>query len=98
LPDTRIYVLAVKPSVLRWSVWPVAQQVSAGYKEIADKDALVYYVDVATPFLKEDGSVRTDIFIQDNLHLNDTGNAIWGAAIRAALLPVEAQFDAATSR
>ena len=93
LPETRIYVLAVKPSVSRWSVWPVAQQVSAGYKQMAENDPLVYYIDVATPLLNEDGNVRTDIFVQDNLHLNDLGNEIWGATISAALMPIEAEFE-----
>ncbi|MEJ0098590.1 MAG: hypothetical protein WDO12_02095 [Pseudomonadota bacterium] len=32
----------------------------------------------------------TDIFVADNLHLNDKGNAIWGATIKAALMPLEA--------
>ena len=93
LPETRVYVLSVKPSVRRWSVWPTAQQVSAGYKEISDKDPLVYYVDVATPLLNGDGSVMTDIFVEDGLHLNDLGNAIWGATIKAALMPMEARFE-----
>ncbi|MBT5030989.1 MAG: hypothetical protein HOM55_01700 [Proteobacteria bacterium] len=93
LPETRVYVLSVKPSVLRWSVWPAAEQVSAGYKEIAENDPLVYYVDVATPLLNEDGSVRTDIYVQDDLHLNDLGNQIWGASIKAALMPIEAKFE-----
>ena len=93
LPDTRVYVLSVKPSILRRNVWPVAQQVNAGYKAIADNDPLVYYVDVATPFLNNDGSVMTDIFVADGLHLNDLGNSIWGAAIKAALMPMEARFE-----
>ena len=93
LPETRIYVLSVKPSVLRWNAWPVAQRVSAGYKKIADDDPLVFYVDVATPFLNYDGSVMTDIFVEDNLHLNDLGNAIWGATIKAALMPMEAILE-----
>ena len=93
LPATRIYVLSVKPSVLRRNAWPVATQVNAGYKEIADNDPLVYYVDVATPFLNSDGSVMTDIFVADNLHLNDLGNSIWGATIKAALMPMEARVE-----
>lgn len=93
LPQTRIYLLAVKPSVLRWDVWDRAQAVSAGYKAIADRDPLVFYVDVATPFLNVDGSVMTDIFVADNLHLNDLGNAIWGASIKAALMPQEARLE-----
>jgi hypothetical protein len=31
--------------------------------------------------------------VEDNLHLNDMGNLIWGAAIRAALMPQEARFE-----
>ena len=93
LPQTRIYVLSVKPSVLRWGVWPQAQEVSAGYRKIAAADPLVHYVDVAIPFLKEDGNVRTDIFVRDNLHLNELGNEIWGATIKAALMSVEAGYE-----
>jgi len=94
LPATRIYVLSVKPSILRRAAWPVAQQVNDGYKEIADNDPLVYYVDVANPFLNGDGTVMTDIFVGDNLHLNDLGNSIWGATIKAALMPMEARMEA----
>jgi hypothetical protein len=93
LPDTRIYVLAVKPSILRWSVWDAAQSVNTGYQAIANADPLVIYVDTATPFLKVDGTVMDDIFVSDNLHLNDMGNLIWGSVIRAALMPEEARFE-----
>jgi lysophospholipase L1-like esterase len=93
LPQTRIYVLSIKPSVLRRAVWPAAQAVNAGYRQMAAEDPLVYYVDVATPLLNRDGSVMTDIFVADNLHLNDLGNAIWGAVIKAALMPMEARLE-----
>ena len=93
LPETRVYVLSVKPSLARVDVWDDAQAVSAKLKAIADHDSQVHYVDVATPFLKADGTVMDDIFVEDGLHLNDKGNAIWGTAIKAALLKVEGQFE-----
>ena len=93
LPQTRIYVLSVKPSVLRANVWNEAQQVSAGYMAIAERDPLVHYVDVATPFLWADGTVMEDVFVEDNLHLNNLGNLIWGSAIQAALMPLEARHE-----
>ena len=93
LPETRIYLLSVKPSVSRWSVWSEAQAVSAGYREIAAHDPLVYYIDVATPFLDNNANVMTDIFIDDNLHLNELGNAIWGSLIKAGLMPMEARYE-----
>ncbi|MBL4573479.1 MAG: G-D-S-L family lipolytic protein [Gammaproteobacteria bacterium] len=93
LPETRVYALSVKPSVARLSVWPAAQRVSASLHAIAKSDPLVHYIDVASPFLKSDGTVMTDIFVEDGLHLNDKGNAIWGRAIKAGLMKVEGQFE-----
>ena len=93
LPETRIYVMAVKPSTLRVGVWENAKRVNAGYMEVAKKDPLVYFVDSATPFLGTDGHVMTDIFVEDGLHLNPMGNLIWGSIIRAALMPQEARYE-----
>lgn len=93
LPDTRIYVMSVKPSTLRRGVWPKAQEVNAGYRAIADSDPLVYYIDAATPFLDPEGNVMTDIFVADGLHLNDLGNSIWGPIIKAGLMPMEARYE-----
>ncbi len=93
LPETRIYVMSVKPSVLRVDVWDAAQGVNKRLHAIAEKDPLVYYVDAANPFLQADGSVMTDIFVEDNLHLNAMGNLIWGSVIRAALMPQEARLE-----
>ena len=93
LPETRVYVLSVKPSILREGVWSTAQQVNAGYQAIAASDPRVFYVDVANPFLDVHGKVMTDIFVEDGLHLNDLGNSIWGASIKAALMPMEARHE-----
>jgi lysophospholipase L1-like esterase len=43
--------------------------------------------------MDKNGTVMRDIFISDNLHLNDEGNEIWGRAIKAGLMPVEAIFE-----
>jgi len=93
LPQARIYLLSVKPSVLREESWPVALELNERYKALAQGDALVTYIDVATPFLKSDGSVMTDIFVEDNLHLNDKGYDIWAASVREVLMAHEAQYE-----
>ena len=93
LPEARIYVLSVKPSPIRESVWERAQLLNEHYQELADANPLVHYVDVATPLLEEDGSMRRDIYMRDDLHLNGSGNDIWGATIKAALMPIEAQYE-----
>jgi lysophospholipase L1-like esterase len=93
LPETRVYVLSVKPSRARWSAWERVQVLNKRYQEIADNDPLVYYVDVGTPLLNADGGLRRDIYMRDDLHLNGTGNEIWGATIKAALMPVESAYE-----
>ena len=93
LPQTRIYVLSVKPSLARVDVWPTAQRVSANMQAIAHADPLVHYIDVATPFVTADGSVMDDVFVADGLHLNDKGNEIWGRAIKAGLMKIEGQHE-----
>lgn len=93
LPDARIYLLSVKPSVARDATWPAAIEVNNRYQEVAAADPLIHYIDVATPFMKADGKVMTDIFRADDLHLNDKGYVIWAAAIKEELMKYEAQFE-----
>jgi len=93
LPQTRIYIMAVKPSLSRSHIWNRAQEVNARYQALAASDPLVTYVDSATPFLEADGTVMDDIFIEDDLHFNAKGNLVWGAIIRAALMPREIRHE-----
>lgn len=93
LPDTRIYLLSVKPSVARVATWPVASELNQRYRALAASDPRIHFVDVATPFLQTDGKVMTDIFVDDNLHLNEKGYDIWAATIRQVLMTHEAQYE-----
>ena len=95
LPDTRVYMLSVKPSLARVNVWDKAQETSDLYREIVAGDNRLHFIDVATPLLKADGTVMDDVFIDDGLHLNDKGNRIWAAAIKSVLMEIEAEFEMA---
>jgi lysophospholipase L1-like esterase len=93
LPDTRVHVMSVKPSLARQAVWDKAQETNALYQAVAAADDSVYYIDVATPFLQADGTVMDDIFIDDGLHLNEKGTRIWASTIKAALMASEARHE-----
>ena len=86
LPQTRIYVLSVKPSTLRREYWDAAQQTNELLRGVVASNHRVNYIDVATPFMDENGEVMTDIFIEDGLHLNEKGTEIWANTIKAALI------------
>ncbi len=95
LPDTRVYVLSVKPSLARVNVWDKAQETNNAYKKIVTGDERLHFIDVATPFLKANGTVMDDVFVDDGLHLNDKGNRIWATAIKSVLMEIEAEFELA---
>ena len=95
LPETRVYVLSVKPSLARVNVWDKAQETNNLYQKIVTRDDRLHFIDVATPFLKADGTVMDDVFVDDGLHLNDKGNRIWATAIKSVLMEIEAEFELA---
>lgn len=92
-PAARIYLLSVKPSIAREDYWPIAVSLNNQYQTLAESDPRIRYIDVATPFMKSDGTVRDDIFVQDDLHLNEKGYDIWADAIREVLIEHEAQYE-----
>jgi lysophospholipase L1-like esterase len=83
LTDTRYYLISVKPSPSRWQFKSEYETLNQRFKELASLSPEIEYVDVWTPMLTPDGSmVQQDIFLEDDLHMNNAGYDIWEAAIR----------------
>ena len=97
LPHVRVYALSVKPSVSRWAVWSEAQKTNQLLELVCAKNDLLTYIDIATPMLDAQGHVRTDIFVEDDLHLNAKGNEIWAGVLRAVLMKHEGRYEGITS-
>ena len=93
LPEARVYILAVKPSLARWHLWPIMQATNAGLVERAAADARLTFIDVATPMLNEAGTPKPDLFIADGLHMNGAGYDIWREVVRPVLLAAEAALE-----
>jgi len=89
LPDTRIYVLSIKPSIARWEVWPQMKEANRLIEKACLSDVLLTYTDVSSAMLDETGQPRREIFQPDMLHLNESGYAIWKAALLPVLLEKE---------
>jgi len=95
LAPPRVYWLAVKPSLARWSLWPLMQAVNEGLRERASQHPRITFVDVATPMLNEQGMPREEIFVADGLHMNAKGYDLWREALRPVLLQAELEFERA---
>jgi lysophospholipase L1-like esterase len=89
-PDTRFYVMSIKPSPARWSVWPAMREANRRLERECAVDSGLVWIDVAGPMLGDDGRPRPEIFLPDSLHLDALGYEVWTAAVRPVLLAGEA--------
>jgi lysophospholipase L1-like esterase len=93
-PETRLYVLAIKPSIARWHDWTEVKQMNSILKALCEEDNRLIYVDIATPMLNGSGEPRTDIFLEDDLHMNKNGYKIWTSVVYPLLRDREGQYEA----
>ena len=86
LPDTWIYILAIKPSKLRWNQWPQMKAANKLMQEYAATQQRVQFIDIATPMFDANGNLPRDLFKSDGLHPTPKLYAMWTAIIKPILL------------
>jgi lysophospholipase L1-like esterase len=84
-PNKPIFFVSIKPSLARIDHMENMAKANALVRARADQADNLYYIDVFSAMLGEDGSPRKDIFIADGLHLNETGYALWTKIVREEL-------------
>jgi lysophospholipase L1-like esterase len=98
LPQARIYVLSIKPSISRWNIWPVMQAANKLLAEECAKNPLLTYVDVATGMLGADGKPRPELLGPDKLHMTRAGYEHWRDVLKPVLMKNEAQHETAAGK
>ena len=87
LPSVRIAFVSCKPSPSRAHLLDAQREANALIRAEAAKQKRVAFVDVFTPMLDANGQPRAELFIEDRLHMNAAGYAIWRDAIAPYLQP-----------
>ena len=82
LAATRIIFVGIKPSLSRWSLWPLMNEANLMIKKFSDKDERLFVFDSATPLLGSDGKPEEQYFLKDNLHLNSKGYDAWTRVLK----------------
>jgi lysophospholipase L1-like esterase len=77
LPESHIYLISAKPSPSRWHLKEKFMNFNEELEKISHGVSTITYIDVWNPMLDEKGDPKSDLFIQDNLHMNDKGYDIW---------------------
>jgi lysophospholipase L1-like esterase len=81
-----VYFIYVKPSPSRWKYEQVIVEANRLVKQFLSKQTQVGFIDIHQDMLHADGSVRDELFIEDRLHMNAKGYAIWQKKIAPVLL------------
>lgn len=93
LPETRITVIGIKPSLKRWEMVDEMRKANALNKAAAEADDRIDFIDVDAPSLGEDGKPRADLLKNDELHLNEAGYALWNELLTPYLSPEPAAVE-----
>ena len=84
LPDTKIVVLAPKPSLARRHLAEDCRQLSAALRTVALQHEFAF-VDFWDAMHSADGTLDARLFVSDGLHLNQKGYDTWVATLRREL-------------
>lgn len=77
LPRAKIFLISPKPSISRWHLRDRYLTTNLLLNRVSELHFSTYFIDVWTPMLNENGNIRSDLFIEDDLHMNAKGYAIW---------------------
>ncbi len=86
IPDAHTTFIAVKPSLSRWHLREKYLELNKELEFLAQQETNISFADVWTAMLGDNRLVRSDIFIEDGLHMNERGYKIWAQVIRPLLL------------
>jgi hypothetical protein len=83
--DTPVFWISVTPTPSRWAVWPEIKEANGMINEICESHRNTYFIDTEKYFLNSSGLPRSELFIDDKLHLNANGYSIWAGIIKNEL-------------
>ena len=78
-PDAPVLLIEITPCSKRFDAWEKIRAVNARLREVALSTPHTYFIPTASHFLTPAGTPRDELFVDDQLHLNQAGYQIWGA-------------------
>jgi lysophospholipase L1-like esterase len=85
LPSTRIVVIGLKPSLLRWKLREGMHQTNKLIRTRCAADRNCVYVDPWPSMIGKDGTPKPELFVEDGLHMTPEGYKAWTQMLRPHL-------------
>ena len=84
-PTAIIFIISIKPSFERQELLEVIQQINHGVLELSLQLPYLYQIKLYEALLDENEKIRSDVLLQDGLHLNKLGYEILKSQVEKAL-------------
>ncbi|MGI9240579.1 MAG: GDSL-type esterase/lipase family protein, partial [Verrucomicrobiales bacterium] len=86
--EAPIFLIAITPTKSRWPAWPEIKKSNAAMEAVCKAEKNVHFIRTEKAFLNTDGLPKTELFRDDQLHLNPDGYKLWTEIVRGSLEPV----------
>ncbi len=84
-PDAPVFFIGITPTPKRWAIWPKQREVNTAVRAFCQKNDETYFIGTESIYITAQGKPRSELFIEDQLHLNESGYLLWSAAIKSHL-------------
>lgn len=84
-PKTPVFWIGITPTPARWHVWPEIELANQMIEKVCSGYYNTYFIKTDTEFTNSNGLPRKELFLEDNLHLNTDGYALWTKLIKQEL-------------
>ena len=85
-PNVPIAFVSIKPSPSRWGLKDKAIAANKMIEKYLKKENNTAFVNIWDAMLDANGKPKQEIFIEDNLHMNAKGYAIWQKILQPYLI------------
>lgn len=85
LPCTEFIFIAIKPSIARFNLIDELRLVNGKIEEYCRGKQHLHFLDIDKPMLGSDGKPDPSLFLEDGLHMNETGYRIWSEMLMPLL-------------
>ena len=89
------FIIEITPCEKRFDVWPTIRKANAILRKVALTTPNTYFIPTASNFLNAEGQPRSELFVDDKLHLNADGYTLWSRLIKRRLADVLGDPDEA---
>lgn len=85
LPESRVLVISVKPSIARWKNIDNIRATNKLLAEWCATDKRLAFVDIQDGMMGTDGKPNPELFVKDGLHMSPAGYKVWTEKLRPFL-------------